>query len=109
MTDLAKKFQQKLDFLQIKCKNDEKNIYFMGKQGSKMFSEDIKCSLDKAAEINRQSQKFFARSLKTKKNMFLSARISSKRSSGHVEIIFDKAAEVFALKVGKISHKARND
>ena len=94
MTDLAKKFQQKLDFLQLKCKNDEKNINFIGKPGSKMFSEDIKCSLDKDAEINRQKGK-------GRKSMFFSARFSSKRSAGHVEINFDEAAELFALKVRK--------
>ena len=102
MTDLANKFQQKMDFLQIKSKNDEKNLYFMGKQGSKMFSEDIKCSLDKAAEINRQKFESFSLEVgKRRKSMFFSATFSSKRSTGHVEINFDKVAEVFALKVRK--------
>ena len=74
----------------------------MGKQGLKMFSEDIKCSIDKAAEIDHQKSESFSLEVgKRRKSMFFSARNSSKCSAGHVEINFDKAAEVFALKVRK--------
>ena len=68
----------------------------------KCFLKLLNAVLTKLPKLIAKSPKVFrSKSENEEKVCFFSARNPSKCSAGHVEINFDKAAEVFALKVRK--------